>query len=77
MRSCKDDCKDDSKDLWEEDDSVYSPLNENLMRMLHLGKKVSTKLVVFTVLVSGITYVRTIQRSGGKKDDFIPWAMQS
>ncbi len=37
------------------------------MRMLHLGKKVSTKLVVLIILVSRITYGRTIQPSGGKK----------
>jgi hypothetical protein len=73
--SCKDDCKDDSKVLWEEDDSVYSPLKENLMRMLYLGKKISTKLVVLTVLVSGITYIHTIQRSGAEEICFIPWAM--
>ncbi len=56
---------------------MCSPLKENLMRMLHLGKKISTKLVVLTVFVSGITYVHTIQLSGDKKDDFIPWAIQS
>ncbi len=77
--SCKDDCKDDSKVLWEEDDSLYSPLKENLMRMLHLGKKISTKLVVWKVSVTRITYSMITQYSAleAKKHDFMPWAMQS